>query len=70
MQYIRNWSNDNQVDAGIFSATNFGMGDKYIIPMLNKKLKSDPKTPLPNGYKRIADKTVSLSYIVPPFVGV
>ena len=46
------------------------MGDKDIIPMLNKKLVENPKTQLPNGYKRIADKSVSVIYTVPPAIGV
>ena len=61
---------EQKVDPGIFCTSNVGMGDKDIISVLNKKLAKNPTTQLPNGYKRVATKSVSLIYTVPPVVGI
>ncbi|CAG9333687.1 unnamed protein product [Blepharisma stoltei] len=42
-----------------------GTGDKDVVKKLNKLLRSNPDTPLPEGYKKIQDKEIDIAYVIP-----
>ncbi|OMJ82697.1 hypothetical protein SteCoe_16519 [Stentor coeruleus] len=50
-----------------FTEPDYGVGDKDVLKALNDKIKSNPDLSLPEGFIKVKEKDVVISYKVPKF---
>ena len=58
-------SSSRIVNPNFYDEPDYGVGDKDIIKMLNQKLKHSPNLAIPEGYKKVTEKEVIISYAIP-----
>ena len=55
------------VPADYYDGNYFGIGDKDVIKMLNTRIIQNPDLVLPEGYKKVKGKDVSITFEIPEF---
>ena len=69
LEVFRNHNAERGLSTRLYDEPDPGIGDRDVIRRLNKLLERNPDTPMPEGYRRVADKDLHVSYEVPEQLG-
>ena len=64
-EHFRLSSVEKGISTKFYDEPDPGIGDKEVVKKLNLLLEKDPNTPLPEGYKRVIEKEIEISYQIP-----